>query len=186
MYVHHYLTELEKYGVILDIQYHPKKFTLFNGFTRIYDEQLKTKVKQKTESLLNLAKYTADFKIIWNKDYFGKIFSLIQGKQKAKGFSFIANILNDKYVSVIDVKPEFMNSKNSPQEFSLKQKWVFQRYGIYVQKIVPISTAETCLFASTFTPKRYYDRYHKKNGSRLSRPYKTLVSINKYLENINK
>lgn len=49
----------------------------------------------------------------------------------------------------IETKGSF-DKHNMIRLFSINQKWMMQKYGIYVQKIIPSK-----LFKSTFTPKRY-------------------------------
>lgn len=52
---------------------------------------------------------------------------------------------------VVDIKGSFNGARNtSAITFPLNQKWMYQRYGIYVDKIIPKE-----LFENTFTPKRY-------------------------------
>jgi len=142
-----YLDELQAAGYINFYRYQPEPFSLFPPVKYNWIKQLKTKKKEMTTTLLRAHSYQADFAIYWVK--------------KAKDIFFNFNKITDApfiekyYVSFIDVKPAH-DMQNMTRLFHINQKWVHQRHGVYVQKIVPQE-----LFKSTFTPERY--RYTDKS-----------------------
>ena len=144
-----YLMELKEHGVIKEWSYHPKKFILSDRIVYVYEKQLKTKSIIKDSVILNNHEYQADFLIKWNPQWLGKIYMSLTSKLHVRDFVFIAS--NDKHFTVIDVKGTFAGPhNNSAISFPLDQKWTYQKYGIYVQKIIPKK-----LFPATFTPKKY-------------------------------
>jgi hypothetical protein len=109
--------------------------------------QLKTKLKieDKAKTLLQPCTYNMDF-VIW-------------GFKKNTKFASIDKddlpiLLLSEYEGIsqafIDIKGEFAGRTNTTQyTFPLKQKWLYQDYKIYTNKIIPNK-----LFAKTFTPKK--------------------------------
>jgi hypothetical protein len=142
-----YLDELFTDGYIAEYDYQPEPFSLFIPISYNWIKQLKTKKKEMTTTLLRAHSYQADFKIIWNAKAYDKFFNF----NKLTDAPFIQNY----GLSWIDVKPSH-DMQNMTRLFHINQKWVHQRHGVYVQKIVPQE-----LFAETFTPGRY--RYTDKS-----------------------
>jgi hypothetical protein len=161
LFFSYYLNELEEHGVIKEWSYHPEKFLLSERIVHIYEKQLKTKSIIKDSVILNNHEYQADFFIRWNPQWYGKIYMSLTSKLYVNDFYFIAS--NDKHFTVVDVKGTFAGKhNNSAISFPLDQKWTYQKYGIYVQKIVPVPrlykgklTPSDSLFPNTFTPKKY-------------------------------
>jgi hypothetical protein len=92
-----------------------------------------------------------------------------------RNFIFIAQRKTN--FSVIDVNGTFAGPhNNSAVTFTLYQKWVYQKYNIYVQKIIPDN-----LFKESFTPIKYL--LTDKSGRARKIDYKT-ISISQYLESI--
>jgi hypothetical protein len=145
-----YLKQLLDNNIITDWSYHPKPFLLSDRIVRVYNKILKTKTVSKDSVILNDHQYQADFLIHWNPQWKGKFFMNIHELDGLhRDFAFIAN--KSSNFSVIDVKGSFAGPhNNSAITFPLDQKWVWQKYGIYVQKIVPKK-----LFVETFVPHRY-------------------------------
>ncbi len=142
-----YLDELKAAGFIDSFRYHPPSFLLSEPVKYSYSKQLKTKIKHIEKALLQPHSYRADFYIWWHPKANGFLFS---NKGNKKIFPFIAHkTVNIENATVIDVKP-IHDMHNMTRQFHINQKWVYQKLGIYVQKIVP-----TKLFESTFTPERY-------------------------------
>ncbi len=88
------------------------------------------------------------------------------------GYFELSNKFNS-YVSIIDVKGIFNGRNNtSAITFPLNQKWVFQKTGDIVQKVIPIK-----LFEDTFFPKRYLLDDEGKKPRRKKVPGRGLVSL---------
>lgn len=145
LYFSYYLDELIEHKLITSYSYEEETFELLEDVKYAYRKytQLKTKVKKQTivKSLLKPCTYTPDFVIIADKPLEGF-------------FNIIANnpifISTDDLKCYVDVKGLFAGRTNSTQyTFPLKQKWMYQKYGIYTNKVVPEK-----LFAKTFTPKK--------------------------------
>lgn len=169
------LKELTDKGVILEWFYHPKPFVLSERIVHVFEKQLKTKSIIKDSVILNDHIYQADFHIRWNKEWSGKVYMSLIDKYYHKASVFVAN--GEKHFSVIDVKGSFAGPHNtSAVTFPLNQKWVYQKYGIYVQKIIPDQ-----LFRQSFTPMKYL--LTDKSGRSRKIKYETRT-ITQYLDSI--
>ena len=145
-----YLQELVSIGFIQSWHYHPKPFLLCEKATYQYNEQLKTKTNIKNGFLLNQHSYQADFLVYWYEKAHILFYGILNNGDQAMKYPFVANN-NGRIWSVIDTKGSFIGPhNNSAISFPLDQKWVYQKYGIYVQKVIPKK-----LFESTFTPLAY-------------------------------
>lgn len=174
LYFTWYLDELKEYSVIIGYDYHPKPFELSPKVYHTYQKKMKIKSKLVNAFLLASHSYQADFIIRWNPDYITKIFCDIS-QLSPLNTPFIANRPQNSHYpySVIDVKGIF-SFNDTYRRFSIEQKWVYQKYRIYVQKIIPEK-----LFRETFTPEKY------KYTNRTEKPRKlkyTPVSIKEYLK----
>lgn len=144
-----YLQQLQDNGIIIKWTYHPPPFLLSERTVHVYEKMLKTKTVVKDSVILNDHKYTADFLIHWNPQWKGKFFINLHENKCWKDAYFIAQ--GERNFTVVDVKGSFMGPRNnSAVTFPLDQKWVYQRYKIYIQKIIPVN-----LFQETFVPFRY-------------------------------
>ena len=142
-----YLDELNAAGYIDFYVYQPEPFSLFPPVKYNWIKPLKTKKKTMTTSLLRAHSYQADFKVNWNVPPSRGVFFIDNG---IKGnYPFISQYCNCRPISYIDVKPAH-DFQNMTRLFQINQKWVYQRFGVYVQKVVPQE-----LFKMTFTPERY-------------------------------
>jgi len=157
-----WLNELNRRGLIEDSKYHPKSFILSDSVQIPYIKQLKTKVKTEEAHLFGSHEYQADWIIYWNSKLTGILYSdsSVPGRSPTD-FPFIANWSKSRrsFFSVIDVKGTF-NQNDAYRRFSIDQKWVYQKFGIYVQKIIPMPTnkespkPKSALFLTTFMPAR--------------------------------
>lgn len=125
-----WLKESEKFGLITDIRHEPKTFELSDRATIRFKKHLKTKTKMVDKFILHPHVYTPDFDFFISND-----------KLRALNF-FVPNIGG---MMVVDVKGGF---NKSGDRFSVNQKWVWFKYGVYVQKIVPFT-----LFLKTWVPE---------------------------------
>jgi hypothetical protein len=183
LYFSYYLDELIEHKIIKSYTYEQETFTLSEdvvfSYTKITELKTKTKVENKTKSLLKPCTYTPDFVItfspkrgVWGQPDLFPTFVVIKGKK-----------------AYVDVKGMFAGRTNSTQyTFPLKQKWLYKDYGIYTNKIVPDK-----LFESTFTPQKVIDtevykrdipnRNIKMGDTKLK--YK-ITTIKEWLKTINK
>lgn len=123
-----WLIEAERAGLVSNIEYHSGSFVLADRATMPVEKQLKTKTKTVEKFLLHPHKYTPDFEFIWH----------------GIANPFTAITLNNVFV---DVKGSF-NKYGDSKQFSINQKWMFAKYGIYVNKCVPEK-----LFLKTWVPE---------------------------------
>lgn len=134
--------ELKKEEVIDYFNYHPKSFVLSEK--KVYNTCDKNG-KHKERHLLHPHEYTPDFEIIlkpftWQDDI--KYFI-----DKAEFKIDILQYTMFQFPSImIDVKGSF-NKYGGDREFSINQKWVHDKHGIYVNKVVTKD-----LFKKTFVP----------------------------------
>jgi len=128
-WVYHWLMEAERYDLVKDITYQPGPFLLSEKATVRSTKQLKTKVKIVDKFLFRRHRYTPDFS-------FSLVSQILVPAFKMPGVKII-----------IDVKGGF-NPYGDPKQFSLNQKWMWQKYDIYVEKIVPEK-----LFKKTWCPE---------------------------------
>ena len=165
-YLSWYFEELKKTGYISRIEYQPEPFKLTEKVVKTYEEQLKTKVKVKKQTLLPAHEYTCDFKIYWNLKAIedNLIIGLNDEVNKVEKHHFIFNLedvvdegedISFNIVSFIEAKPDLTtlkkydaNNMNRLVRTIIKQ--VYDKFEMYVQLIF-----HNRLFSETFTPKRY-------------------------------
>lgn len=145
LYFSWWLDELKEKSIVRDWEYEDRDFYLSPKMTAITEYGTYR---------LQEHKYTPDFQINWSIDRF-ELYKLKLG-------ILISLPLCD--YSIVDVKGGYSDNFND-MRFTLNQKWVMQKYGLYVNKIVPVSgfrinskkekVLKKCLFSETFTPKKY-------------------------------
>lgn len=155
--------ELMEHGYIKRIERSPS-FTLTEGWINEYEEQLKTKKKEKKQIILHPSVYTPDILLTFNESKYKKLVWLKpwQDKEKYESLFIGTNearvnfILDQKDSSYppntqvfIEIKPQF-DMHSMTRLFILNQKFMWSKYKIFVN-LVKIPD----LFASTFTPKEY-------------------------------
>lgn len=148
-----YCEELKQEGFIKEFSYHTDSFTLSEKVTYSWKKHLKTKTKDMESTLLQPHVYTPDFNIIWEPKAYGIFYCYTDDQYKFGNIPFINNVDNngDDIGSFIEVKPSF-DMNNMTRLFTINQKWMYQEYLIYIQKVIPIGK-KTCLFATTFVPQ---------------------------------
>ena len=128
-----WLIEGTKAGLIEpDWKYHPKTFTLAESqyVTQTTTKQLKTKVKvtTKEKSILQGVEYTPDFTLKVTPRFYEVFPNMVNYFMKPEKDGTIW----------IDTKGGFSGPhNNSAITFPIKQKWLYQKTGIYVQKLIP-------------------------------------------------
>ncbi len=168
-----YLEELKSFGYISSWKSQPITYSLSDKVLYEWEEQLKTRVRVKEQTLLQGHVYTPDFKIVWTSKAKDIFYSKTADRNNVKNCSFIAQEIDGKDVSIIDIKPTF-DAHNMTRLFIINQKWVYSKYGIYVQKIIPVSSKKPKvkgLFEKTFTPVRFFLTNSGRKGRKFH--YKT-------------
>lgn len=171
MYFRWYLDELVSAEIVLRYAYQPASILLtkkVNGLSMVNKPTKKDpdRLVEKRSLFLNPHVYTPDYIVVWSPlaVKYGLVSALgvemqdsLQVDLSDKEAPFRANKYGSSCLySVIDIKGAFARATNSTAiTFPLNQKWVFDKYGLYVQKIIPNDTKGNCLFAKTFTPKRF-------------------------------
>jgi len=162
IYFSWYLDELLKSGFIRKWKLHPITFELSDKKTYAWNEQLKTKVKIKEQTLFQPHNYTPDFLIEWTEKARSLFFNSTEDRANLKNVPFISQKLANEHgdeveTTIIDIKPTF-DQNNMTRLFSINQKWVYDKLGVYVQKIIPLSSKKPKvkgLFEKTFVPTKY-------------------------------
>lgn len=158
--------------------------------------------------------YTPDYLVVFDKSLLNKLFGYIKksdldnshiledfekseikpGNVYSETLFYSTNkikkgeFLGD-YIIYFDVKPpssvlQFTGNLQSSRDFPLKSRMIFDRYGVYINKVIPVGQ-KTDLFAKTFLPERF--RYTDKSGQvRKLKPYQeSCKTINEYLQSKN-
>jgi len=188
LWISYYLDELLKVGFIIDWQYQPKTYTLFEPFTYEWQKELTKKNKTKVSALIRGHEYTPDFMMVWHEKARYLFFNSIEDKINLKEANFIAHSGNN--LSIIDVKPQF-DMQNMTRLFVINQKWMMDKFGLYVQKIIPIketkhkqkSSIWSGIFPKTFTPERYFFTDVSMKERKIN--YKA-IRLNEYLKLMKK
>lgn len=171
LYFSYYLDELKEQGLIESYEYEPESFLLSDEITFNYVKttvlKTKTKVENKTKALLHKHSYTPDFKI--KPTSLGTVKNIFDWCFSALPIFITSGSIGEQHYSWIDVKGAHVGKLSTSITFPLNQKWTYQKYGIYVQKIKPFD-----LFKQTFMPKRVieemkYKRDYIKKGKLLSK-----------------
>lgn len=158
-----YLRELLQMGYIKAFSYEPQVFTLFEKRKIGWYERLRTKLKPRESTLLHECTYTPDWRIEWT-DKAIDVFICEYQRHTSQHYFF-----HDNLITWIDTKGSGIGSaKNSSHfTFPIKQKWLFQTKGIFVQKVVPLEC-----FNQTFFPMKIASEYICKIGKRRGEPKK--------------
>lgn len=194
LWISYYLDELLTAGFITYWKYQPKTYTLFEPFTYEWKNELTKKNKTKASALIRGHEYTPDFIMVWHEKARYLFFNSIEDKINLKGANFIAHSGNN--LSVIDVKPQF-DMQNMTRLFTINQKWMMDKFGLYVQKIIPVKETKhyhkignkdkkvfshstwSGIFPNTFTPERYFFTDVSMKPRKIK--YKP-ISLNEYLK----
>lgn len=118
-------------------------------------------------------KYTVDFIIEWNPEAENIIYNLINNENcQSCQYDNLGNVLavfvktpliahclniggTIKHVSYVDVKGSFTGlHNNSAITFPIKQKLMWDKHSIYVNKVIP-NSGSNCLFQESFYPVNY-------------------------------
>lgn len=192
-----YCEDLIEAGFIKRLDREPETLLVLPEFNHYREKHFVRKENEKEEfTLLQSVTYTYDFRIIWEKkafDIFTEIYSYdTHFVYNVPTFiSHLKTIGGDKeVVSYVDVKPHsaaarFGGGKNaSYYTFPIIQKYLMMAYSLYINKVIPIPSGKhgrtTCLFAETFTPKRY--RYTDKSLKKRTMHHKPIRSLSSFVK----
>ena len=118
-----WLHEAQEKGYVIYHKYHPSSFLLSVNQTYKVEKQLKTKVKVIHKHLLRPHWYQTDFKVAFSKSFLE---------------SFKTKLYSTGEYYWIDIKGVFAGRNNtSAVTFPLNQKWVYEKYNVFVNKVVP-------------------------------------------------
>lgn len=121
-------SEATQLSIINDYEYQPEPFMLFDAVS--YET-----LNGKKRSLLQKHQYSPDFIVTFNP----QISQTLSNAFKLSHDQF----LQSEVKVYLDVKGVFQRN-GSGRAFSLNQKWVYQKFGIYVQKLVPCEFFKDC------------------------------------------
>lgn len=170
LYFEWYTHDLKEAGYIKIIKREPIKILVNDGVSHLRYNMSKTKPEVVEYSLFKPNYYTCDYVIIWNKSAKEVFYNLIDKDSPVRiGCPFYAMVdAKGEHVSFIDVKPAsgamIFGNNTSGYTFPIIQKTIYNVYGIYVNKAIPIplmskgivkSGNASSLFTTTFVPKRY-------------------------------
>jgi len=151
LYFSWYLDELRCAGYIKGWKLHPSSFLLSGSVKYIVWKHLKTKIKEVERTLLKSHAYTPDFEVRWTNKAYDVFLTALYGSNADLKYPFYNSSPKVKWAAhtFVEIKPVF-SRYNMARVFSLNQKWMYAKYGVYVQLIKPVE-----LFKKTFAPERY-------------------------------
>lgn len=151
-----WLEKLKENGFILNWKYEPQYFVLSEKKTYKTVEYKKTKIKYNDTHLLKKTIYTPDFLFNATEKFMEINHNLLIYNIPENFYCGKKSIDETQLKFFIDTKGTF-NRFKSNSDFSLRQRWLYDRYGYYVNK-VEIDE----LFKNTFVPELC--RYTPKKG----------------------
>ena len=149
--------EAKEHGIIKDFIYHDFNPIVLSEKTTYYvEKKLKTKTKVIEKTVFREHSYKHDFEI-----------------ELFEGVNNIFKTIHNKRYAFIDVKGTFQQN-DGQRSFSINQKWVYAKLGIYIEKIIPKE-----FFKKTWVPEKA--RYTPKT-KKLRTTYAGYKTIDDYLE----
>jgi len=181
-----WLHEAKALGYVDDF-YCQVEFVLSAGVAHTVRKQLKTKVKLVERTLLQPARYTADFVVALTRacvvDRFREAGLLVAG---ASGERNIYST-NDSAIYVVDVKGERCPATQAGK-FSLTQKFLHETTGVYVNKLVPCARKARAKAKSFFMvcglPSELPQECYLNDGSDFRQPWRDMFSGLKGIEEV--
>jgi hypothetical protein len=141
-----YFEELIEAGYVESLERAPTynlSERLEKKYTQVVKMKTKTKEVEKNQVLLESHVYTPEFVVNWT--HAGTVLFVDRMNNMTKiDAPFIGS-----YTTLIEVKPGF-DQNNMTRLFKINQKWMWEKYQLYVNLIQPHK-----LFEETFTPKAY-------------------------------
>lgn len=153
-----WLKEAQEHGLIERVRYQPRTFELSPRQSVFYQKKLKVKYKRTEKFLFYPHVYTPDFDFWIIDDCMLNTF-------------VSSRFLGTKKI-LIDVKGVY--AKHDSKSFPINQKWMFDNYGYYVEKIIPKR-----FFKKTYVPEACrFTPVTKK----LAQPYLGVDTIDQFLD----
>jgi len=154
-----WLQELQNEGYIEFWERVTKTIEIFPAVKFDYTKETvlktKTKVEEKSFTLLQDLEYTPDFSVRWNRKSYKKFFSVIGDNIDPKSWFFCKN---SWFEGFIEVKPNFdQNGKTA--KFSIIQKILWNTQKTFIDLIQPEK-----LFEGTFMPKEAMEDFKYKKS----------------------
>ena len=179
LYYTWWLEDLQSKDIIKNFE-KGRTYDLSNKFDIHYIKELKSKSKEETQSIMHDHKYSPDFEIHFNysNEYINKLLHVYDvtcpKTSKWTNEPLLVNSIGMPNRSVIvEIKPSF-DANNMTRLFRLNQKWMMDKYDIYVNEVEIAK-----LFESTFTPSRYL---YTDKGNQLRQINKwKVISVDEYL-----
>lgn len=162
-YVGWYFQELKEAGIVKDFK-RAESYTLNKSLIIKYQEikQLvtKTKVIEKSQTLIPNKVYTPDYEVLWLKGENTKKLVQVLKPEISITKAFICQLLKGNFTSIVEVKP-IHDMNNMTRLFKTNQAVMWEVHDIYVNLITYQE-----LFEATFTPLRYIieEGTYKKNS----------------------
>lgn len=177
-----WVEEAKKEGLIISEKYQPLPFSLSKKIG--YIDRYKKNGTPVMKHLMFAHEYQADWLIVWSDK--AKALGLITNMRSepvAKGI-LVGYELKGLIRTVIDVKGGFQQN----DRFPLNQKWVFDKHGIYVNKVIPFSNnkIKTCFFSQTWTPKSYWYRPMKRDPRKFLKVNSIPRTYKDYIDSLTK
>jgi hypothetical protein len=136
-----YFQELKDAGYVKEYK-RGQSYLLSESLVNNYVVQLKTKSKPSQETILMGHSYNLDYEVEWTEEG-ANLFCSRFGEKIIKPF-----VCNSQNKSFFECKPMF-DFNNMTRLATLNVKWLYQKFGIYVQFITPEK-----VFPKTFTPQQ--------------------------------
>ena len=152
---YYWLEEAKRAGFVNQFIYHPVKWEITPKVTYPLSDRLKAKMKLIDKFLLANLTYEPDFAIQFTDKFFEKfgydvLMRVRRGEYQGEERYYYTN---DIYV---DVKGTY-SQNDAHRRFSVMQKLVFQKFGVYVNMVIPESCTQgkryiPGFFEKTFVP----------------------------------
>jgi hypothetical protein len=196
-YCRWYLEDLQENGFIKKIEREAETFLVLPSVNVKREKHFVRKDNEyESIELLSSLTYTYDFRIIWDPNALS-VFTEVLMENSAFRFGdplFISQLIEidgvQEIVSYIDVKPHSSAAQHGGNlstfyTFPVIQKVMYSVHNLYINKIVPVPNgkkygATTCLFAKSFTPKRYF--FTNKSMTQRTMHHKPIKTFSTYLE----
>lgn len=181
LYFEWWIQDLQKKGLVRNYSKEPESLLMQDPVLIYSNVHYKTKPKViASHNLCPLSSYTRDFDVEFHRSlldvFIGYLVPIEKNSYELKeihdrtigdayfqfSYYYILNIkeVKEDWITVsFDVKPpssalEFSPSFSSSKTFPYNQKLMVEKYGIYVNKVIPTGSKD-CLFNKTFVPQRY-------------------------------
>lgn len=200
MYAVWLFQELKDRGFLKDFRREPETLICADQHQESFLEYFKKRdPKVKDFNLFQKIEYTYDYLLIWEPDTALHLFyDILYGPSRKNILkygktAFFANAVPNlntntiEHITRIDVKPvaQIANfGKTSTQyTFPIKQRILYDNYGIYIQKLIPIPMSghgkRSSFFPNYFTPQRYI---WTDGGKQLRKIKWPVISMNNFIQ----